>query len=289
MKKVIVTGANGFLGNSLIDFLQQSGYETIGWVREPLLHKNCSLFSINNLAETSWPEKADALIHCAWIYFAQDPQSDKKNLDAVEYLSTECRKRGIHFIFMSSFSAHSESISHYGRTKYEAETMLMQSDASIIKPGLVLGDGGLFQRIMKLVRTGVPLPLPGSGKQLVQTIWVEDLCKIILHLIDTHHTGIIALAHHQPISLREFYAQMKHLAGSRSFIISLPFQILVWISLLIKAIGFTPPIDTENLLGIKQSPVIDTREISGRHFLLSTKQTLEMLIKKADRTGSASR
>lgn len=67
--KVLVTGANGFLGSSLVDTLRDKGHDCVGCVRSVETEKGQIFFS---LGETLPEEllrhltEADALVHLAW-------------------------------------------------------------------------------------------------------------------------------------------------------------------------------------------------------------------------------
>lgn len=71
--------------------------------------------------------------------FDQNKNADKINIDGTKKLVEFCRKKNIKPLFFSSFSAHKEAISHYGKTKLELEKLFDISKDVILKPGFVLG------------------------------------------------------------------------------------------------------------------------------------------------------
>jgi nucleoside-diphosphate-sugar epimerase len=105
-----------------------------------------------------------------------------------------------HFIFVSSIGAMAESSetiltvdtpcapsTPYGKSKLGAELALKQIAVaggmaySIIRPPLVYGSGnpGNMERLLKLVKTGLPLPL-ASVRNRRSFIYVENLVDLIV-------------------------------------------------------------------------------------------------------------
>ena len=53
----------------------------------------------------------------------------------------------------------------YGKNKYDLEKWFLKIPHSkVIRPGLVVGNGGIYQRISGFVQRFKYLPLPGGGK-----------------------------------------------------------------------------------------------------------------------------
>ena len=52
----------------------------------------------------------------------------------------------------------------------------------IVRPGLVLGEGGIFSRISNFVNKSPIVPLPDGGKGCVSVITIERLCNEIIKL-----------------------------------------------------------------------------------------------------------
>ena len=115
-------------------------------------------------------------------------------------LARQATEAGVkHFIFVSSIGAMAESSENiltvetpcapstpYGKSKLKAELALKQIAVaggmawSIIRPPLVYGSGnpGNMERLLKLVKTGLPLPL-ASVRNRRSFIYVENLVDLI--------------------------------------------------------------------------------------------------------------
>ena len=122
MKKIVITGANGLIGNSLSKFLENKNYQIVN-----LQRKNDH---INNHNVKRWklgdnlPSEilnADIFIHCA---YDNSPNClSKKFKENINYiglkkiLSKIRKKSAYEFYFLSSQSSKENSKSYYGRLK----------------------------------------------------------------------------------------------------------------------------------------------------------------------------
>ncbi len=198
MKKILITGANGFIGyHALLYFSKIKEYNVIGTVRK--LSKNLIYPSnvkiVNNLDinnEQGWikvMEGVDIVLHCAATYhiskniFANNKYLCKKiNVEGsilVTKAAINCKVS--RFVYLSSLKVHGEEnhsdkpfretdilkpIYSYGKSKAEAEKEILklvnnkQMEIVIIRPPPVYGPNvpANFLVLLKLIKLGVPLP-----------------------------------------------------------------------------------------------------------------------------------
>jgi UDP-glucose 4-epimerase len=192
--KVLVTGANGFVGSHLCPQLEQSGCEVIRAVRG----------SVGNIdGKTDWSavlRSVDVVVHlAARVHIMNDTAGDpltafrKVNTDGTLNLARQAIAAGVkRFVFVSTIKAdRPDPDDAYGISKYEAEQGLMQIAAQtemetvIIRPPLVYGPGvGVnFLRLMKLAGSGIPLPL-ASVHNRRSLVYVGNLCDLIFHCLE---------------------------------------------------------------------------------------------------------
>ena len=60
-------------------------------------------------------ESVNYLVHCAYLKYEKNKNSDSINIEGTKKLIDICRKNNIKPLFLSTFSAHKEAQSHYGR------------------------------------------------------------------------------------------------------------------------------------------------------------------------------
>jgi len=218
-KLIVVTGATGFIGRHLLPTLYSQNLQVILATRRHQINELSYNYKIINVGEinetTNWLDalkEVDILVHLA----ARAHQLNDQAIDPeAEFLRINCAgtnnlvKQAIasgvkHFVFISSIGAMAtvsdqllteESPCHpdtpYGRSKLQAEKALIeqcqgsQMTWTILRPTLVYGAGnpGNMERLMKLVKTGLPLPL-GSINNQKSFLYVGNLVDVIATCID---------------------------------------------------------------------------------------------------------
>jgi len=167
--KVLITGANGLLGQKLMDqLISDSGVEVIGtgkggarfsgsWGKS-FQWKEMDVTERSQVLEVFAEIKPDAVIHTAAMTQVDDCEKDqnqclKANVDAVSNLIEACRIFDTHlvhlstdFIFDGEAGPYTEEaipnpINYYGWTKLEAENLLKESGIkwAIVRTVLVFG------------------------------------------------------------------------------------------------------------------------------------------------------
>lgn len=256
-KTVAITGANGFIGKALIQALVEDNYNVIALVHnmpnERTIGVQYHLFNLGESIEHLKLLKIDVLIHLAFE-FKQTDKKDDVNLSTAKSL----KKLPIqHFIFVSSFAVVPPiTNSYYGRCKAEMEN-LFENDL-IIRPGLVLGNGGLFGKIYTQLKKSRVTPLINGGTQLIYTISLEDLIRTLLIAVKNRSKGLWHVAHNKPITFRQLTTIIANKFGIKPIYIPIPvklLRILIGVMIYFKK----PTITKDNLEGLLTIKKIDTR------------------------------
>lgn len=215
MEKLLVTGADGFIGTSLCQTLLARGIPFVPCVRKlpstPLLGPR--VFETGDLGgPVDWTLALDGcsvVVHLAarvHVMYEQtvNPETVYRamNVDATMRLADQASEQGVRrFIFVSSVKVNGErTLSRpfhasdppapedaYGRSKLAAELALQAwaiktgIELVIVRPPLVYGPGvrANFLRLMQLVKSGVPLPL-GAVNNLRSMIALDNLIDFLL-------------------------------------------------------------------------------------------------------------
>jgi len=222
MKKICVTGANGFIGKSLCKALSSSGRSIRGFVRTLDSNQNSTEIEHVSVGETSseinWIDQLhgfDCIVHCAG---KAHNINEKKNLDSYRLINTEntkliaeqAAKAGLkRFIFLSSVKVNGESTDKidnnktfinndvadpkdaYSISKFEAEKVLWEIslrtglEVVVVRLPLVYGYGakGNLNRLIKLINSGIPLPF-GLIKNKRSLIGIDNLIDVLTRCID---------------------------------------------------------------------------------------------------------
>ncbi len=260
MSVIILTGASGFIGSACALLFHDRGYTVRALVRNP--EKARTLLPQAEVYQGTLPSQIDeaafsgnvrALIHIAYeTQFKSREKAQEVNENGTLKLLELVRKYKIpQFVFISSMAAHEEAESFYGQSKHRIEKILDPKTDLIIRPGTVLGNGGIFERTRNLIRKLPVLPIFYGGMGKMQTVWIGDLCEGIFSAVDKKMTGILNIAELEGVSVSEFYRGIAQLDGKNPVLLPFPGGVTVFILKLFEKIGLHLPITSENLLGIK--------------------------------------
>jgi UDP-glucose 4-epimerase len=227
MKHVVVTGANGFIGQHLCRALVESGREVTACVREQVdasvfddIYDSLRLCHLpaSGLGADLSPvlRNADVVIHLAGRAHvmhetAENPLSEfrKVNVGGTESLALAAAQSGVkRFIYLSSIKVNGEATDKrlffaddrpgycdpYGQSKWEAEECLVQIAAKtdmewvIVRPPLVYGPEVRGNFLALMKCVFRRIPLPvGSLHNCRSLVSVYNLSDLLCLLLD--HPG----------------------------------------------------------------------------------------------------
>lgn len=282
--KVAITGSSGFIGSELVKYLLNRDYKIILMQRKnPAQLSNNTEYVHFDLSNPIFPENTtpDVLIHCAVIAKSKkNPDAYIQNISSTLKIRDYCRRNHIHFIFLSTMSAHENAISEYGKHKFELEKYLDENKDTILKAGLVIGQsGGLFNNIRKTIEHTRIIPLVNGGNQPLQTLDVNELCALIEKVLKEKIKGKFTVASSQIVSLKQFYEMIAKAQGKEVKYISLPYGAVYFALYAAELVGIELAAGIENLKGLKQLKSFDTtNDMKKIGIMLSSPQvTIEKL------------
>jgi uncharacterized protein YbjT (DUF2867 family) len=185
-----VTGATGFVGQSVLDRAQTSGTAVRALVRKTQAPRAGVEWVIGDLDDTAalaaLMQGAEAVIHIAGVVNTPDPAefeagNVKGTLNVIEASLAAGVQR---FVHVSSLSAREPELSAYGASKARAEKLVRASglDWTIVRPPGIYGPRDVdYFEMFRLAKWGVmPVP-PREGRASI--IHVDDLARLLLALV----------------------------------------------------------------------------------------------------------
>ena len=168
MKKILITGSNGLLGQKLINLLAgKAGYQLLatakgenrlGDIGKPYNYKALDITNINEVDKIVTDFKPDFIIHTAAMTNVDQCETDKEgctllNVSATNYLVQAAEKNNCFFIHLSTDFIFDGTkgplieedapnpISFYGQSKLGAEKIVIESNLrwAILRTVLVYG------------------------------------------------------------------------------------------------------------------------------------------------------
>lgn len=251
--RLLILGASGFIGTELIMHAIELGHEVVAL---------CRSGQVDGYSGTvlSWqfgaavPETALQKIDCA-VHLAHDFGGKKGaegtlagTLAAIDTI----RAAGVgKQLVFSSYSAGAHAVSLYGQTKYALEQALAgMADIVIIRPGLVLGTGGLHGRIRRLAAVLPVVPLPDGGKGLVPVIGLQRLCLETLRLASgVSQLQEANLFEPQLRSLRQLVLDSAAETGRQPWLMPVPSALVLALLQIAGYLHIPLPVNADNLKG----------------------------------------
>jgi nucleoside-diphosphate-sugar epimerase len=201
--RIAVTGSTSVIGQRLLSRLIVSGHTPIALGRKELIVWHIGQELPKNL-------DFDLLIHLAH----DRSLSLKQNVEAAKILCSSFRGPKL---FLSSFSAHSKSLSKYGKSKYEIENVFSQENGISLRAGVVYGDqvGGIFAQLVFLIKSSPVIPIPFRGSPMLFTSHIDDLIEEIILSLEQIDGFTTFAAHPMPITLNSLCLQIQNSLGTR--------------------------------------------------------------------------
>ena len=169
---VAISGAKGFVGKNLRNFLSKNKIRTISISRNHF--KKNQFPSLNNTSH---------FVHLAGIGSESiDQKFEKANIETTKIVINLCKQNNIkNIIYLSGLGVSKKSRSSYFISKFNAEQLIKKSGLhyTIFRPSYILGvDDYLTKNISKQILKKQVL-IPGSGKFILQPISIDDVCLCI--------------------------------------------------------------------------------------------------------------
>jgi nucleoside-diphosphate-sugar epimerase len=266
--KIFITGINGYLGSSMARSFARHGHEVVGSKRQvsKTLGTEVSSLDLGSPFSKTVFEGADLVIHCAHD-FSKDGHN--RNVEGTQAWFEAAKEVGVsRQIFLSSYSARPDALSDYGQIKFKLENVFLSEGETILRPGLVIGLGGLFGRNMeKLLRSRI-VPLPNSGRDLLPVISIGDFLEATERIVRGLPAGAYNLFNSQLVTLNEIVRVLNQQAGRRVFIFPVPISIALLVLETLSRVGVSVSVDVGNLRSLrknqKQIHRSDLQELIGR-------------------------
>jgi nucleoside-diphosphate-sugar epimerase len=271
--KIIITGASGFVGYNLQQYLRDS--------------YDLDAISARYIPQQQFDLKADAVIHLAGKAHDLKKVSNPKdyyeaNFELTKQLfDTFLLSKSSIFIFISTVKAAADNIegvvtettvsnpkTHYGISKLQAENYILSQPLPegkriyIIRPCMIHGPGnkGNLNLLYKIVSRNFPWPL-GAFENKRSFCSIDNLMFIIKELIERVDipSGIYNIADDESLSTNELIALISKSQKKSPKTIAVPKKIVMYLARIGDALHL--PLNSERLDKLTESYVVSNEKI----------------------------
>lgn len=321
-RKILVTGAGGFVGAALVQQLQAKGYPVVAAQRQPAAASVAGkvIPVIRELsADTDWSEPlagVDTVIHLAARVHqlgeqpgvVSEARYDEVNRAATLKLARDALAAGVRrFIFVSSIKVNGDwtlpgrpfraddlpaPTDAYARSKAAAEQQLLALMAEtglevvIVRPPLIYGPGvkANVARLLDTLARGVPLPLGGIRHNRRSLLALENLLDLLILCIAAPNSAgaILLVSDDEDLSTAELLELLAGGLGQKPRLIAVPSSWLEWGARLLGRGEVA-----QRLCGSLQVDIQPTKALLGWQPPLSARSALRAL--GAQRAGAEGR
>ncbi|MBC7720619.1 MAG: SDR family oxidoreductase, partial [Pedobacter sp.] len=222
--KILITGANGFLGQHLCTSLANKGFDVVATSRgdcridnrNGIKYQSVDVTKKSAVIKILQDEQPDVVIHNAAMSKPDDCQNNQpecllQNVDATRFLVDACQLRNIYFVYISTDFVFGENGPHdeattpaplnfYGKSKLQAEQLVQQSGLpfAIVRPVFIYGKllqgtkPTFIHWVQQNLQNGKHIKVV-NDQQRTPT-FVKDICDGIFAIINQKAQGIFHLA-----------------------------------------------------------------------------------------------
>lgn len=263
-RRVVVTGAAGFVGSHTCRALAANGWQVLALVRnaakaaERLAHLRVDI-RVGDLLDPAYLRSsidgANAVVHLAAVAIERNGDTyESVNVGTTRAVLDAARAANVgRLIYMSQNGSDSDSPFRFLRSKGVAQDLVTDSglDWTVLRPSVIFGPEDEFVNVLgRLVRlTPFALPLPGHGEARFQPIAVDDVAAVIVRALadDATRQHLYPLGGPAELTLRQIAERVLIAMNAHRLIVGVPTAAIRPLVAMLWHLVPRPPVTTELL------------------------------------------
>jgi nucleoside-diphosphate-sugar epimerase len=236
---VLITGASGFIGSALSRMFLDMGWEVRGidLQKGPVDIEHFCEASLGDPLPEYILHDVELMIHGA---HAMGQGTIDKNIIGTKHWYQQAQEAGVrNQLFFTSYSAHQDAPSDYGTAKYALETFFMDKEVVLLRPGLVMGKGGSYNRLAQFLAKSKVVPIMGGNAVKTAITQIDVLCQVIKNYKSLQTGQVYNLFQKDMVGLLDMAKTIQEAYGTKGTLIPVP----IWMSAIL--------LRTAEILGVK--------------------------------------
>lgn len=261
--KVLLTGANGFIGRNVAAALRAADHV----IRPASRQQGVDFVTMHDPGR--WMpllDGVDAVINCVGIIGEYGPQAfGPLHTHSPIALFRACARAGVRRVVqISALGADDTAFSDYHLSKRAADDLLRQLDLDwcVLRPSLIYGRGGgsaaLFRRL-----AGLPwLPVIGDGQQMLQPVHISDVVDTVMRALTVSDAKLtLDVVGPETVSFADWLRTMRAVQGaSPARLVRIPYRIALPLAYCVRYLN--PVIQPDNLRMLRAGYRADVRPLA---------------------------
>jgi NADH dehydrogenase len=264
MTTVLISGVTGFVGSHLAADLAVRGIRVAGStsreaglrVPTPGVERKVVL-RLGAPCDPDMFRGVDTLIHGAWdLRVGTAPD----NIAGTMRLASAAEEAGVrHQVFISTYSAHSAAVTEYGKSKLVVQEYMLSRGQAVVRPGLVIGPGGLFRTLSRTLARNRVVPLVGGGRAVVPIVAIADFQRALAGIVERRLSGLFNLFNPDLVTLKDLILEVRASVPRRAALLPVPAALLLGPAGVMARVGIRLPSVVDNLRALRANVHVHDR------------------------------
>jgi uncharacterized protein YbjT (DUF2867 family) len=280
--RVLLTGANGFVGAKMMQDLLAQGHEVIASVhseRSASALPKSVIPVVGDIADPRLKEKLpagiDAIIYLPGLlreFPGKGITFQNVHVEGVRNLLDFARRSNVkRWIQMSALGSRPNAPTRYFQTKWDAEQLVRASglDWTIFRPSVVFSDEpsdrmNFVSELAKIVKMAPVLPVFGDGNYRMQPVGLGDVSRAFVDALTMPQTihETYELAGATKITYNDMMRMLAASMGKKKPLFHVPFAMVRPIAKLLQGFPFFPVTNDQLTMLEEENIIRDEREMT---------------------------